>query len=191
MPIFVIGISFLALVISAITAWLTLFRRGALQMTRPTVIFFGPDGPSTQMAEWKVFIRTLPYSTAKRPQLLESMHIRLRRGESVQTFNIWAYGEKGHLLRGSGLNVPEEGVVYDHHFVLPKDGTTFHFLPGEYVVDVYASLVNSRDSHLLWQTKLGLTNEQSAAIAGGSGVYFDWGPDSKSYHSHIDRRSKS
>ena len=37
-------ISSLALAVSAVTAWLTLFRRGALKMTQPTVIFFGPDG---------------------------------------------------------------------------------------------------------------------------------------------------
>jgi hypothetical protein len=36
-------ISILALSISAVTAWLTPFRRGAIKMTQPTVIFFGPD----------------------------------------------------------------------------------------------------------------------------------------------------
>jgi hypothetical protein len=41
-------------------------------MTRPAVIFFGPDGPPSQGAEVKVFLRTLLYSTAKRAQIIES-----------------------------------------------------------------------------------------------------------------------
>lgn len=191
MPLVAAVISFLALAISATTAWLTLFRKGTLRMTRPTVIFFGPDGPPSQGSEWKVYMRTLLYATAKRPHILESMYITLRRGESVQTFNIWVYGEKGRLLRGSGLRVSEDGVVHDHHFVLPKDGTIFHFLPGEYVVDIYARLVNSQDPLLLWRSQLRLTPEQSVAIGEGSGVYFDWGPDSQSYHSHIDKPPRS
>lgn len=88
MPIVATAISLFALVISAITAWLTLFRKGTLMMTRPTVIFFGPDGPPSQGAEVKIFLRTLLYSTAKRAQILENMYVTLRRRESVQTFNI-------------------------------------------------------------------------------------------------------
>ncbi len=37
-------ISCLTLVISAITAWLTLLQKGTVRMTQPTVIYFGPDG---------------------------------------------------------------------------------------------------------------------------------------------------
>jgi hypothetical protein len=128
----------------------------------------------------------LLYSTAKRAQILESMYVTLRRGESVQTFNIWVYGEPRPLLRGSGLRVPEDGFAADHHFVLPKDGTHFVFLPGEYLVEVYAMLVNSEHALLMSKTRLQLSQEQAASIANGSGVYFDWGPDSRSYHAHID-----
>jgi len=38
-----VAISILALSVSAVTAWLTLFRRGSVKMAQPTVIFFGPD----------------------------------------------------------------------------------------------------------------------------------------------------
>lgn len=186
MPIVATAISLFALLISAITAWLTLFRKGTLMMTRPTVIFFGPDGPPSQGAEVKIFLRTLLYSTAKRAQIMESMYVTLRRRESVQTFNIWVYGDTGRLLRGSGLRVSEDGLAANHHFVLPKDGTHFVFLPGEYVVEVYAVLVNSPQALLMSTIRLQLSQEQATAIANGSGVYFDWGPDSKSYHAHID-----
>jgi hypothetical protein len=190
-PIIATIIAFLALIVSVTTAWLTLFRKGTLRMTRPTVIFFGPDGPPSQGAGVKVFLRTLLYSTAKHAQLLESMYVTLRRRESVQTFNIWVYGDTGHLMRGSGLRVSEDGLTFDHHFVLPKDGTHFAFLAGEYIVETYAVLVNSQQPLLLSTTRLGLSQELATAIANGFGVYFDWGPDSKSYNAHIDSRPRS
>ena len=86
-PIF---ISVTALAVSAITAWLTLLRRGTIRMAQPTLVFFGPDGPAGGP---KVFLRTLLYSPAKRGQIVENMFVKLRRGESVQNFNIWVYGD--------------------------------------------------------------------------------------------------
>src|SRR5436853_6333630 len=97
-----LAISVIALVISATTAWLTLFRRGTVKMTQPTVIFFGPDNDGEGSP--KVFLRTLLYSTAKRGHIVESMWVKLRRGESSQIFNIWVYGDTS-LTRGSGLHV--------------------------------------------------------------------------------------
>ena len=90
-------------------------------MTRPAVIYFGPDGPPSQGAAVKVFLRTLLYSTAKRAQIVENMYVTLRRGESVQTLNIWVYGDSKPLLRGSGLRVSEDGFASDHHFVRSGD----------------------------------------------------------------------
>jgi hypothetical protein len=65
-----IVISVIALAISATTAWLTLFRKGMVKMTQPTVIFFGPDGLGGTP---KIFLRTLLYSTSKRGQMVENM----------------------------------------------------------------------------------------------------------------------
>lgn len=55
-----IVISVSALVVSVTTAWLTLFRRGTIRMTQPTLVYFGPDGLGGGP---KVFLRTLLYST--------------------------------------------------------------------------------------------------------------------------------
>ena len=106
-----IVVSVPALAISVATAWLTLFRRGTVRMTQPTTIYFGADASSSPSP--KVYLRTLLYSTAKRGQIIESMFVKLRRGESIQTFNIWVYGE-GSLARGSGLYVGENGVTCNH-----------------------------------------------------------------------------
>jgi hypothetical protein len=54
---FSITVSVLALFISAVTAWLTLFRRGTVKMTQPTVIFFGPDHPRSGEILPKIFLR--------------------------------------------------------------------------------------------------------------------------------------
>jgi hypothetical protein len=153
-------------------------------MTQPATIYFGPD-PSLKNPE-KVFLRTLLYSTARRGQIIDSMFVKIRRGESTQIFNIWVYGDIS-LVRGSGLYIGENGVVYNHHFLLPADGTKFEFLPGNYTVETYASVVNIKNPRLL--SRVGLTVSDDAARQlrddKQSGLYFDWGPDSQSYHAHV------
>lgn len=138
-----VALSGLAVLVSCATAWLTLFRRGTILMTQPTQIFLGPDnlrkGP---LGPPKVFLRTLLYCTGKRGQIVENMFVRLHRGQTAQTFNIWIYGDDS-LERGSGLYVGESGVVCNHNFLVPSDGTRFDFLPGEYQLDVFASLVGT------------------------------------------------
>ncbi len=180
-----IVISALALIISALTAWFSLFHRGTIRMTQPTIIFFGPDGASGPP---KLFLRTLLFSTARKGQIVENMYVKLHRGESVQNFNIWVYGDKESLARGSGLFVSREGIASNHHFLLPKDGTTYEFLPGKYVLKVFASLLGRRSPVLLFVQELNLAAEFTTELnQEKSGVYFDWGPDSRSYHLHLDR----
>lgn len=176
----------LSMAVSVLTLWLTLLRRGRLKMTRPTIVFFGPDGEG---GEPKVYIRALLYSTGKRGLLIENMFIRVRRGESLQTFNVWVHGDD-RLARGSGLYVGLEGVALDHHFLHPRDGTRFDFLPGQYTVEVFANLVGVNSPILLATIPLPLSDAGSQAILGKRvGVFYDWGPDSQSYHSHVgDRR---
>lgn len=191
-PWFSFLISCFALIISGVTAWLTFFRKGKLVMTQPTVIFFGPDGSKFDSSKNKIYLRTLLYSTAKRGQVLESLHVALHRNESKQNFNIWVYGEKGDLKRGSGIFVPQEGVTFDHHFLLPEDGANVSFLAGTYKLSVFAKLVGSKTSYELVKVNLVISETQAAQLAEpNTGIYFDWGPDQQSYHSHIDRRSKN
>jgi hypothetical protein len=55
-PAISVVVSTLALTISMVTAWLTLFRRGTVRMTRPTAIYFGADGSVDSSP--KVYLRT-------------------------------------------------------------------------------------------------------------------------------------
>jgi hypothetical protein len=154
-------------------------------MTKPTFIAFlshGSDGP-------KVFLRTLLYSTARRGQVVEGMFIRLVRDETQQTFNVWSYGETGHLVRGSGLYVGHDGVTHNHHFVLSADAKPFRFLPGAYELQVCVMLVHYRAPLLLARVPLHLTEEQARALVdAGEAVYFDWEPDAGKYHAYVRPR---
>lgn len=179
-------ISVLALTLSAITLWLTRFKNGIIKMTRPTVIFLGPDKDYRS----KVYIRTLLYSTSDKGQYIQNMYIRLQRGESVQNFNVWVYGEK-ELVRGSGLFVNKSGIAYNHHFILPKDGTKYSFLSGEYLLQIYIETVN-KNPRKIFEQKLTLTKTQEETMLTDSvGTYFDWAPNTQNYHSHVDSKKHS
>lgn len=186
-------ISVLALAVSSVTAWLTLFRRGTVKMTQPTVIFFGPDTPrgreDTPLP--KVFLRTLLFSTSKRGRVIESMHVTLSRNETQQNFNIWVYGDE-KLVRGSGLFVGETGVAANHHFLTPRDGSGFRFTEGRYRLEVFAHLLGDNEKIQLFSQTLEISAEIGAALAQPSaGLYFDWGPDSSRYLPHVEKRPPS
>ncbi|MDB5209467.1 MAG: hypothetical protein JWQ30_294 [Sediminibacterium sp.] len=110
MTVITLVVSIIALSISFLTFWLTRIKRGSLKMTRPTVIFFGPDGRGKDHK--KVFIRTLLYSTSEQGKYIQNMFIRLQRDESIQNFNIWVYDNNG-LVRGSRLFVNKTGVSFN------------------------------------------------------------------------------
>ncbi len=185
-----IAISVLALAISATTAWLTLFRRGAVKMTQPTVIYFGPDRarPGDTLAPPKIFLRTLLFSTSKRGRVIESMHASLSRNESAQNFNIWVHGDE-KLVRGSGLFVGESGISANHHFLTPTDGNHFRFLAGKYRLQVFAKILGDKTQSLLFNQELEITNDIAKQLeAPLAGLYFDWGPDASRYIHHIEER---
>ena len=160
-------------------------------MTQPTVVFFGPDGPSFEHGKNKVYLRTLLYSTAKRGHVLESLNLSLQRNETKQNFNVWVYGEKGELNRGSGLFVPQDGVAFDHHFLLPEDGANFAFLEGTYKLTVMARLVGQSTATQLLSFQLVVTEALAKAVSQPrTAIYFDYGPDQQAYHAHARHRPR-
>ncbi|MFC2007691.1 hypothetical protein ACFLVB_03740 [Chloroflexota bacterium] len=94
------------------------------------------------------------------------------------------------MARGSGLFVGENGVSYNHHFLLPLDGTNFEFLEGEYILETYVSLVGKKPI-LLNKISVSVSEQQAIEMKRrAAGLYFDWGPDSKHYNSHIEEPPK-
>lgn len=177
-----------ALSVSATTAWLTLFRRGRVQMTQPTVIFFGLDGgrPPHRGPKAKVFLRTLLFSPAKRGSLVESMYITLQRESVSQSFNVWVYGDGERLSRGSGLFIPETGIATNHHFLLPENIARFDFVVGDYLLRVFAKTVGERTPRLMFSQTLAVTPEIEEGLAEFAGVYFDWSADVAAYTPHLE-----
>ena len=188
-----VAISVLALGVSAVNAWLTLFRRGTIKMTQPTIIFFGPDGSTGKGVAGppKVYLRTLLFSTSKRGRVIQSMHVSLRRNETLQNFNIWVHGDD-KLVRGSGLFVGETGVAANHHFLAPRDGNAFRFIEGRYRLEVFVHLLGDRDAKVLFSQDLEIPAKISAQLTEpDAGLYFDWGPDSSRYLTHVETRPPS
>lgn len=188
-----ITVSVLALAVSSTTAWLTLFRRGTVKMTQPTVIFFGPDTPRflDKPASPKIFLRTLLFATAKRGRVIESMHVALSRNDTHQSFNIWVYGDD-KLVRGSGLFVGETGIAANHHFLTPRDENSFHFTEGRYRLEVFAHLLGDKIQTRLFSQTLEISREVGNSLKEpGTGLYFDWGPDSSCYLPHVEERPPS
>jgi hypothetical protein len=181
-----IFISVIALLVSLTTLWLTRFRKGTIKMTKPTVIFFGPDGSGKEHD--KIFIRTLLYSTSDRGQYIENMYVKLSRGEMSQNFNIWVYGDQHNLARGSGLFVSKDGLATNHHFLLPNESSNFIFKQGAYKLEVYVELVNHKPRKLYTQDLVVPEPQAEALMNKEAGIYFDWAPNTQSYQSHIDQR---
>jgi hypothetical protein len=159
-------------------------------MTRPTVIFFGPDGSRNEGLNGrpKVFLRALLISDSKRGRIIQSMYATLSRKEARQNFHVWVYGDD-RLVRGSGLHINDTGLATNHHFLIPGEQPPFQFLEGRYALDLFADVLGDRTpTHLLSQT-LVVTAEEAVELATGKyGLYFDWGPQSKQYHAHVDRK---
>jgi len=115
------------------------------------------------------------------------MHVQLSRNETVQTFNIWVYGED-KKVRGSGLFVGETGIATSHHFLLPKDVEShFRFSPGTYRLNVFVKLLGHSRGKKLFSEKLEVSQEDAKKMLEmDRGLYFDWGPDSLRYLASVD-----
>ena len=177
-------LSSLAVLISGATAWFTLLRRGRLKMTRPSLVFFGPDG---SRGPAKVFVRTFLLSTGHRGLVLEHLWVRLSTGSSSRTFGSWICGTRGELSRESGLFIGPEGRGADHHFLLPR-GTDFDFPAGAYELQVHAKILGRRRAMKLWEGTFELDSSVATGISEtDTGIFFDWQPDAGTYHRTLDR----
>jgi hypothetical protein len=179
------AVAILSMIVSLVTAWLTLLRRGTVKMVRPQLVAFldarGSDGP-------KVWFRALLHNTAPKGNVLESMFVRLHRGETRQNFSFWVCGDD-KLSSGCGLYIGQTGIALNHHFMQPKDGSKFEFVPGEYVIEVFGRLVGATAPFVLGTMKLQLTEAQAKALKNADeNVYFDWWPDSQRYNAHVVRK---
>ena len=176
-------ISLVSLGLSLVTAWLTWFHRGTIKMTHPALVFFGPD----DIGKAKIYLRTLLHSTSRRGQIIESMFLKVSRGDGVQQFNVWMYGQTNALVVGGGLFVGYEGVAANHHFVLPPSSPEYQFLEGPYLIEAFAKLANSKGFIPLWKHEVTLdAAEEMVMIDGNAGLQFHWDPTARVYQHRLD-----
>lgn len=180
MQLFSVIASSLSLILSLFTFWMLYFYKGKIKMTQPTLIAFGRDAPNFQ--EPKIYLRTLIFSTAKRGCIIENIFLKVHQGESLQNFNIWVYGQKNNLSRGSGIYVGQDGIVCDHHFLLPKDCIGYKFSTGDYKIEIYASILGIKKYFLLKTLIVTLNPDHAQNFRKKKIIFFDWAPNTKTYY---------
>ncbi len=175
--------SSLSIIVSLFTFWFLCLYKGKIKMTQPTQIGFCHVGSGIGGSQ--IYLRTLIVSTAKRGRIIENIFLKVHRGESLQNFNIWVYGQKNDLLRGSGIYIGQDGVVCDHHFLLPKDCTSYEFSPGNYNIEIYFSILGVKKYFLVRTLELVLSYEHVKNIKEGKMIFFDWAPNTKTYYASV------
>ena len=182
-------VSTIALIVSLITAWFTIFRRGSVRSTHPSFVAFRYDFVDKPVVQAKVFLRTLIFSTGKRGLVIESLFLRVREGTRFEEFSFWGYGDKD-LVRGSGIFVPETGVVTNHHFNPLHTENLFRFSHGTYRLELAAKLVARKRLVSLWTIELDVpAGTYDTSIARETVVFFNWSPEEQRYISSVEKRS--
>lgn len=188
MQTFSLVFSVIAIILSFFSFWYTTLRSGRIRMTKPTVIYFGPDGAGSSAK--KVFVRTLLYSTGQKGNYIQNMHIKLTNQKGKQViFNVWVYDDSG-LKRGSGLFISKEGISANHHFFLNKSETSFAFEEGQNHIEIFIEYVNGKTKKIHEQDLAINTNQLNQLNSDLSGIYFDWDPTLNTYVSSIQNNEK-
>jgi hypothetical protein len=182
-------VSVVALCVSLFTLWFTILRRGSVRSTHPSFVAFRYDFVDKPVAQAKIFLRTLLFSTGKRGLVIESLFLRVSEGTRFEEFSFWGYGDKD-LVRGSGIFVPETGVVTNHHFNPLHTDSLFRFSHGIYKLELVAKLVARKRLVSLWSIDLDVPSGPfDTSIARETAMFFNWSPQERCYIGSVEKRS--
>ena len=182
-------VSVIALAVSLFTLWFTILRRGFVRSTHPSFIAFRYDFVGKPVPQAKVFLRTLLYSTSKKGLVIESLFLRVSEGARSAEFSFWGYGEK-ELVRGSGIFVPETGIVTNHHFNPIDTGKLFLFSQGTYRLELVAKIIGKKSLFPLWTIHLEVpAGAYEKQIPRDRTIFFNWSPEEKHYIASVEKRS--
>jgi hypothetical protein len=180
------SMSVASLLLSGYALWLVQFNHGRLKMTQPTLLCMKRELPSMRP---KIFFRTLLFTTGPKGRAIENMFLRVRQDYGTYTFDFWGHTENGKLTLGSGLFVGSTGIVSDHHFnpsgEAPSD---FLFVNGNYVVEVFATVIGRQKSEKLIRLTFTLDSQQAAELVQipTRDLYLLWNADTRSYGGQVD-----
>lgn len=182
-------VSVVALVVSLLSAWFTIFRRGSVRSTRPSFIAVRYDFVGKAVPQAKVFLRSMLFTTGRRGHVVESLSLHVKEGSRDAEFSFWGHGDKD-LIRGSGLFIPESGVVTNHHFNPTDSQKAFVFAEGDYSIELIAHVFGRKRPVVLWRGVLQLPKSPfGTTIARDAAVYFNWSPHRRQYVSTIESRA--
>lgn len=184
-------LSFFALIISGITFWMTLYRKGKIKMTQPSQIFLGVDGDELNGRKGsspKVVLSALLYSTAKKGWVIEGLFVKVSHNDSQYNFDVWVHYDRisQKLVRSSGLLVDGMGVATSHHFLLNPIHNRFEFNTGEYTLEFCVKLVGKIKTKVLNKTTLYISESETKKLKKSRGIYFDWASNSNKYTSYVN-----
>lgn len=172
-------ISALAFGLSALTAWLTLLRKGKLKVTQPTPLLLGYENNKA-----KISFYAMLYSTAFRGQIIENMHIVLKQNNKNFLFNKWVYAQDSKAY-ASGCYIKPEGIPQNHQFF--TSDVNYVFQPGKIEIEIYVHLPTSKKTNLLRSIKLEIPKDFKTDCENKmKGLMFEWEPDKLKYDLRID-----
>lgn len=184
-------VSVIALCVSLFTAWFTILRRGSVCSTHPSFVALRYDFVDKPVPQAKIFLRTLLFSTGKRGLVIESLFLRVSEEKRCEEFSFWGYGDKD-LVRGSGIFVPETGVVTNHHFSPLHTESLFLFSQGTYRLELVAKLVTRKRLLSLWNIELDVPSGTfDTSIAHETAVFYNWSQEEGRYVASVEKRSGS
>lgn len=187
MNIAAVIISIVSALISVFIFYLLYIRKGEVQLTQPTIVIFR-NCPSDGK---KIILRALAFNTAVKGQIIETLYLNVQNNNVVQDFQFWGYGETENTGRGSGLYVSQEGCALYHHFsLIPKD-MIFNFLPGDYKIEVFASIFGKKVNEKMAVVDLSLTDESCHQLKENQAeVWFHLDGRSRKYFSTLEKVSQ-
>ncbi len=182
MQIISLIVAVVAILISAITAYLTVIHQGRLRMTVPSMVVFAYDQHSSGRLEPKVMVRCLLFSTGRRGNVVETLFARLRYANTVLDLDTWGLAKDGSILsRGGGLFVGQDGVPAWHHLVaLP--GEAFRFGTGAYQLEVLARVHGIGEAVVLWSAFLVVPSSCVPCDDGSTALWFSRRPTTGEFH---------
>lgn len=182
-------VAIIALAVSLFTLWYTILRRGSVCSTHSTFIALRYDFVDKPVPQAKIFLRTLLFSTGKRGLVVENLFLRISEGTRSEEFSFWGYGERD-LVRGSGIFVPEAGVVTYHHFNPLHTEKLFRFTQGRYTLELVAKVVAKKSLVSLRTIELDVpSGAYDTSIPRDRAIYFNWSPEERRYIASIEKRS--
>lgn len=184
-------ISLASLALSGYAIWATQFNHGRLRMTQPSLLCLKREFP---FGRPKIFLRTCLFTTGSRGRVIEHMFLMVRNEMGTYLFDFWGHTtEQAKLTLGSGLFVGSTGVASDHHFN-PREGNhgEFVYSAGEYVIEVFATIVGKTKARKLLEITFTVTSEQAAEVIQipKREMYLLWNADTRRYDTHVRHDNK-